>query len=141
MTILQAAMAALAIQAGAVGWTWTLYEGDGPLVLANEIPDTPELRTTVECDAGSGVARVSVYGEPMAAGFANVSSGDASATAQTEASRGGKTSLAVRADHPVFTHFVSVGTLTLAVGDQSRIIEVPRAHMAKLRRFAELCGA
>ena len=141
MTFLSVALAALALQASPAGWTWTLYEGEGPVVLANEIPDTPDLKTTVECDAGSGIARVSVYGEPMAEGFANVSSGDASATAQTEPGRGGKTSLAVRADHPVFTHFVAAGTMTLAVGDQSRAIEVPRAHMAKLRRFAELCGA
>lgn len=141
MTILHAALAALALQAGAAGWTWTLYEGEGPLVLANEIPDTPELRTTVECDPGSGVARVSVYGEPLAAGFATVSSGDASSTAQAEASRGGKTSLAVRADHPVFTQFASAGTMTLAIGDESRVIEVPRPHLPKLRRFAELCGA
>ena len=137
--IVIAAFAALAIQP--MGWTWTLYEGEGPLVLANEIPDTPELRATLECEAGSGIAHIAVYDTAMTAGFATVKSGAASAQAQAEAGRGGKMDVAIPIDHPVFSSFVAAGDLSLAVGDQSQSIAVQRPHLAKLRRFAELCGA
>lgn len=125
-------------------WTWTLYEGRGPIVLANEVPDTPQLRTTFECNAGSAVARLSVYGGPLTAGFASVTSGSgpsaAQAQSQAEAGRGGRLSLAIRTDHPVFGQFVSNGELAVAVGDQRQTIEVEPAHLAKLRRFADLCS-
>ncbi len=48
MSILIAAWA-LALQsppAPETGWTWTLYADTAPVVLANEIPDTPSLRST-----------------------------------------------------------------------------------------------
>jgi len=124
-------------------WTWTLYEGTGPVVLANEVPDTPQLRTTFECTPGSGVARVSVYGGTLSAGFASVTSGagsGAQAQSQAEAGRGGKLSLAVRTDHPVFGQFVASGDLALSVGDQRQTVTVEPAHLAKLRRFADLCS-
>ena len=127
-----------------VAWTWTLYEGEGPVVLANEVPDTPQLRTTFECTPGSGVARVSVYGGTLNAGFASVTSGSgasaAQAQSQAEAGRGGKLSLAVRTDHPVFSQFVATGDLSVAVGSQHQTIAVATEHLAKLRRFADLCS-
>jgi hypothetical protein len=128
--------------AQALAWTWTLYEGEGPVVLANEVPDTPQLKATLECTPGSGVARVSVYASPLGAGIATVTSGEGPAQAQTEAQAGrdGKLGLALRTDHPVFGQFVSSGALSVAVGDQHQDIAVEPAHLAKLRRFADLCS-
>jgi hypothetical protein len=141
MTILIAALASLAMQNAApvMAWTWTLYEGEGPLVLANEVPDTPELRSTFECEPGSGVARVSLYGPSMGSGVARVSAGEASAATEAEARRD-RTTMTLRTDHPVFTQFVASGGLEMVLGAQSRAIAVERPHMARLRRFAELCG-
>ena len=48
--------------------------------------------------------------------------------------------LALRTDHPVFAAFAADGRLTAAVGAQRRAVEVPRPHLAKLRRFTELCS-
>jgi hypothetical protein len=120
-------------------WTWTLYGDTAPVVLANEVPDTANLRTTLECDPGSSVARLTLYGDETATGMARVTSGDASAVAQSEAARGG-IRLALRTDHPVFAAFGVSGRLGVAVGEQRRTVEVPAAHLAKLRRFAELCS-
>lgn len=141
MTILVAALAAMLFQAPVpAAWTWTLYEGEGPLVLANEVPDTPQLKTTLECEPGSGVARVSLYDSGIGAGFANVSAGDASATAETDAARAGRAVVAIRTDHPVFSRFVADGALTVTVGEAKASVEVQASHLPKLRRFAELCG-
>jgi len=138
MIVLTAMVAAIVLQGPA--WTWTLYEGDGPLVLANEIVDTPNLKATFECTPGSGVTRVSVYTGDLTAGFATVTAGEAEATTRTEAGRAGKISLALRTDHPAFLGFVAEGGLTIAVGDHGQTIEVQPDHLAKLRRFAQLCG-
>lgn len=120
-------------------WTWTLYE-DAPIVLANEVPDTANLRTTLECDPGSSVARVTLYGGETPAGLARIGAGSVSAVAETEAARGGGMRVAVRTDHPVFAAFGVDGKLTITVGEQRRAVDVPAAHLAKLRRFAELCS-
>lgn len=119
-------------------WTWTLYSGDGPLVLANEIPDTPRLRTTLECMPGSSIARLTLHETPGADGFATVRSGAASAEVETR-SRRGRLETALRADHPVFAAFMASGRLSLSRGDQTVSIEIDRANLPKLRRFAELC--
>ncbi|HEX8470738.1 MAG TPA: hypothetical protein VF633_06475 [Brevundimonas sp.] len=150
MTYLQAAMASASLMlwpgpghpGQVTGWTWTLYEGEGPLVLANEMPDTPQLRTTFECTRGSGVARLSVYGGPLGGGFASVTSGPGAASAQVQAEPGrdGKLSLAVRTDHPVFGQFLTTGDLAVTIGGQRQAVTVETAHLAKLRRFADLCG-
>jgi hypothetical protein len=121
-------------------WTWTLYSDAGPVVLANEAPDTPNLRATLECDPGSSIARVTLYGGESLAGMARISAGEASAVAQAEAGRAGAMKVAVRTDHPVFAAFGADGRMTVVVGDQRRAVEVPQAHLAKLRRFAELCS-
>jgi len=121
-------------------WTWTLYAGAEPVVLAHEIPDTASLRTTLECEPGSSVARLTLYGGAAMAGMAGVTAGDASAVAEAATPRTGVTRLALRTDHPVFAAFTVDGRMTITVGDQRRPIEVSAAHLAKLRRFAELCS-
>ena len=138
---LVAVFGSLALQTGSPAnmWTWALYENDGPLVLANEVPDTPQLRSTLQCQAGTGLARVSLYGTPMPSGFAQVTAGEASATTAADGLRN-TTVLTLRTDHPVFTQFVASGALNIVLGDQSRSIAVDRNHRAKLRRFAGLCG-
>ncbi|WP_077354783.1 hypothetical protein [Brevundimonas sp. LM2] len=133
--LLASLAAAIALQAG---WTWTLYDGEGPLVLAHEIPDTPQLKATFECQPGSGVARLSLYGNALDGGFANLSAGQASAAAQARVDTD-HLSLALRTEHPVFAQFIRTGTIDVAVAGVHRLVEVPSAHRAKLRRFAELC--
>lgn len=135
------AAAALVAQTAAPvpAWTWTLYADTTPVVLANEVPDTANLRVTLECAPGSSVARVTVYGAAMS-GMARAAAGDAVAMAEAEPARGGGTKLALRTDHPVFAAFAAGGRMTVLVGEQSRPIEVPAAHLAKLRRFSELCS-
>lgn len=121
------------------GWTWTLYEDAGPLVLANEVPDTPQLRTVVECAPGSGVARVDQYGPTDSVGIATITSGSATATAESQVA-GDHRSVVLRTDHPVFGQFLSTGALDVAVAGRHQAVTVEAAHLAKLRRFAELCG-
>ena len=36
--------------------------------------------------------------------------------------------------------FAADGRMAIVVGSQRRPVEVPAAHLAKLRRFAELCS-
>lgn len=134
MTLLATIAAIAALQSG---WTWTLYE-DGPLVLANEIPDSPELKTILECHAGSGVARLDMFGTAQS-GIATVASGTATASGQSEASADHQ-SIALRTDHPVFGQFLVTGELDVAVAGHHQAVAVQSAHLAKLRRFAELCS-
>lgn len=135
-------IAALAVQSPPTerGWTWTLYADAEPVVLAHEIPDSANLRTTLECDRGSSVARLTLYGGAAISGMARIVSGDASAVAETDPARAGTTRLAVRTDHPAFAAFTVDGRMTIVSGDQRRPVEIPPAHLAKLRRFAELCS-
>lgn len=126
-----------AVAALQTGWTWTLYE-DGPLVLANEIPDTPQLKAILECQPGSGIARLDMFG-PSNAGIAIIASGTATASGMS-VSHTDHQSVALRTDHPVFGQFVVGGELDVAVAGQHQVITVPPAHLAKLRRFAELCS-
>jgi len=134
--------AALAGQAASPepAWTWTLYADAEPVVLAHEIPDTANLRATLECDPGSSVTRLTLYGGPSLTGLARVNAGEASAVAEATTVRGGATRLPIRTDHPVFAAFAVSGRITIFVGDQRRPMEVPAVHLAKLRRFAELCS-
>ena len=135
-----AAAAALLMQAVApAAWTWTLYEGEGPLVLANEIPDTANLRATLECEPGSGGVQVTLYGVEAQGGFATIASGDAAATTEAAVRRGALKTL-VRVDHPAFAGFVAGGAMTVTVGDRQTSIDIPRADRAKLRRFADRCA-
>ncbi|WP_404419293.1 hypothetical protein [Brevundimonas vesicularis] len=140
MLILSAIMAAAIQTAPGVGWTWSLYEGEGPMVLANDIPDTASLRATLQCLPGSGAVSVAVYGEDASAGFARITSGGSTATSEARVGRGGKLETAIPVDHPAFSAFVSNGRMTIAVGDDASTITVERPHMAKLRRFADRCA-
>ncbi len=121
-------------------WTWTLYADAQPVVLAHEVPDTARLSATLECDPGASIARLTLYGGAGLTGMARVAAGDASAVAEASPARTGATRLALRIDHPVFAAFTVDGRIAIAVGDQRRLVEVPAAHLAKLRRFAELCS-
>ncbi len=136
----QAMSLALTLQAtpSAEAWTWTLYADNGPLVLANEVPDTPRLRTTLECAPGSSIVRLTLYDAAPAEGIVVVTSGAASANAEAQPRRGQLQTM-LRADHPVFAAFLANGKLQVAVGEQSSAIEIDRANLSKLRRFAELC--
>lgn len=136
MTLLTLVAAVAALQAG---WTWTLYEDALHVVLANEIPDSPQLRAVLECTPGSGVARMQLYGPTSGPGMATVVSGSAMATGQSDAA-GDQRSLALRTDHPVFSQFLVTGGLDVAVAGRHQAVAVGPAHLAKLRRFAELCG-
>lgn len=137
-----AALAIVIQSSPASGWTWTLYDADGPLVLANEIPDTPQLRGTIECEPGSGVARISAYGDGPGAAFATLASGGATATAEVQPTRGSarRVSVMLPTAHPVFMAFLESGALSVRSGDRTQAITITRPHLAKLRRFAELCG-
>ena len=121
-------------------WTWTLYADAEPVVLANEVPDTVSLRATLECDPGSSVARLTLFGGGALAGMAQVTAGETSAVAEAEAGRAGVSRLALRTEHPLFAAFAADGRMAIVVGSQRRPGEVPAAHLAKLRRFAELCS-
>lgn len=141
MTALLGLALALTLQttpAPSDAWTWTLYNGDGPLVLANEIPDTPRLRATLECAPGSSIVRLTLYDAAPAEGIAVITSGAATANAEIRPRRGQLQAM-LRADHPVFTAFQASGRLQVTVGEQSSPIEIDRANLSKLRRFAELC--
>ena len=140
MIVTLAGLAFAAMQAAPpeAAWTWTLYADEARVALANEVPDTPNLRFTLECDPASGVARVAFYGGAAQAGMARVTAGEASAVAESTVERG-TLKLALRTDHPVFAAFAADGRMTVAVGERGRTVEVPRPHLAKLRRFTELC--
>ncbi|PZO01190.1 MAG: hypothetical protein DCF29_15830 [Alphaproteobacteria bacterium] len=143
MSILLAAWA-LALQTTSAppeaGWTWALYADTAPVVLANEIPDTPSLRSTLECEPGSSVARLTLYQASGMSGMTRVSAGDSVAMTESAAGRAGSVKLALRTDHPVFTAFAREGSLSMTAGETRRTLEIPQAHLAKLRRFAELCS-
>ena len=138
MNTLLVALAAIAFQGQAAtpAWTWALYEGDG-VTLAHEVPDTPRLSATFECQPGSSIARLTRYGGVKeASGMVRLSAGSSSAMTEVSAGPRGASVLTVRTDHPVFAAFVADGKLNI----QAETIEVEPAHLAKLRRFAELCS-
>lgn len=121
-------------------WTWTLYEASGPVVLANERPDTPELSSTFECMPGSGLVRVSVYEAKPAPSTARLESGSLATTVEAAATADGSMAAPIAIDAPVFARFVASGELAFTIGEQRKSIEVPAADLAKLRRFADLCS-
>jgi hypothetical protein len=122
------------------GWTWTLYEADGMVTLAHEVPGTARLRATLECTPGQNRLVLTVYGVRPAAAFATLTAGEASATTELEAVRGEALRAAAPLDHPVVTAMAVDGQMTLDSGGRSEVILVPRAHLAKLRRLVELCA-
>lgn len=138
------APAALAYgQSGAQDWTWTLYANTAPIVLAQEIPDTPRLKTTLECERGQ--VKLTLYDVPaIPDGPVTLKSERQTATteARTQAhSSPNRLSSVIAVDHPVFLAFQANGQLDLVAGEQSISVRVEAAHIAKLRRFAEACAA
>lgn len=126
-------------------WTWTLYEGEGPMVLANELPDTPDLKATLQCAPGSGVVDVAVYPPDgrravVQPGFARLTSGSVSTAAEARAGRNGRVEVTVRTDHPLFAAFVGSGDMAVMTGDQTLAVKVDRPHLGTLRRFADRCA-
>ena len=121
-------------------WTWTLYADTSPVVLANEVPDTPSLRSTLECEPGSSVARLTLYQPNGLVGMTRITAGESTAMTESEAGRAGSVKLALRTDHPVFAAFAAQGSLSMSAGEARRTIDIPSAHLAKLRRFVELCS-
>ena len=134
-----AALHGLAVQAD--GWVWSLYEGQRETVLAREIPDTDRLTTTLACTPGSGRVVISFYDLPARPGFATFRSGDASGTAEmAPGDAPDPFSLTLRTDHPAVANFTASGSMEVVAGDQTRTISFSRPHLAKLRRFAEICA-
>lgn len=126
---------ALIAQAGD-GWVWAFYGSDGSAVLAREVPDTDRLDAVFECEPGSGVARLTVYGSSERPAFVNISAGDVSADAERVESDGLAVSL--RLDHPLFLAFAAGRALTLTAGDET--ISTPAPQAAVLARFRSACG-
>lgn len=142
MSVVLSAVLALALQNPSPppsAWTWTLYGHDAPLVLAEEVPDTAHLRTTLSCQPGSGAVTLDLYETPAIPGFARITAGDAAATSETRSARG-RMETTVRVDHPVFAAFVASGRITITVGDSQTVVTVQPAHLAKLRRFTDRCA-
>lgn len=144
MTMILAAMlAASSLLASAqtrLAWTWTLYEGD-TVTLANEVPDTTRLESTFECEPGTSVTRLTLYGgAPSANGYTRVTSGQSTATVAVSEGARGAGVMTLRTDHPVFSAFAANGRLTVMDSDIGVVVVVPPDHLAKLRRFAELCA-
>jgi hypothetical protein len=133
-------MATVLNMAQTPAWTWTLYEGSGPVVLANERPDTPDLRSTLECVAGSGLVRVSVYEADPTPGAARLESGSVATAVEAVATADGSMAAPVRVDAPVFARFAATGDLTFTIGEHRNAIDVGAADLPKLRRFVELCS-
>ncbi|MFN3815092.1 hypothetical protein [Brevundimonas sp.] len=139
--------AALAVQPpDQARWTWTLYGADGGdrIVLANEVPDTPDLRATLECEPGSGAVMVSVYDRPGAVmGYVSIRSGQTSTASQGElAENGGSTRLtaSLRMEHPVFAAFLETSALALHQGQNRWTVRIGGQHGALLTDFAAACG-
>ena len=133
---------AAALVLGQTGYVWTLYENDPAVTLAHEQPDTAALKTTLECDRGSGAAKLSIYGATAIPAFVTVRSGQASAAAESGALAGAPDALTttIRTDHPVFSAFAASGALTVVAGASDLTVKVGQADLAKLRRFTQLCS-
>ena len=122
-------------------WVWALYE-DGPApVLAQEIPDTPRLKTTLECDGTSKSVRVVVHGDnALTAGSVTLASGAQSVQSELKTEPGSK-SASVRLDHPVFASFTANGALKLEQPSGAVDVTVEQPYLNILRRFSRLCAA
>lgn len=125
----------------AEGWVWTLYaEGASP-VLAQEIPDTPQLKTTLECDSASKSVRVVVHGDNALTGGAVTLKSDSHSFAGEMRAEHASRHTTIRLDHPVFISFTASGILKLEQAAGSVDVTVERPYLNILRRFARLCAA
>ena len=105
----------------AAAWTWTLYERPTSVVLAQEIADTPVLGVVFECRPNTGQVTVTLYPERT-----DRDSPPLSAQLTTR-------SLA-------FTSLSQTGRIRLTGSSRSVLVTIPAQEMAKLTRFAEVCG-
>lgn len=122
-------------------WVWSLYPDGNTVVLAQEIPDTPELKTTLECEPQSNRVRIVLYGpHRMTSGPANILSGSRSSMGEIEA-RTDSIRAGLPADHPAFVSFTASGALKLDQNGQAMDLTVEQPYLNLLRRFARLCAA
>ena len=131
--------AALTIVSGqpSDGWVWSYYDSSGMAVLAREVPDTERLSAVLECEPGSGVARITVYGPEARPAFVNVSAGPASADAERVEADG--LAVRLRRDHPVFRAFASGEALSLHADGEAATVAAPSG--APLESFRSACAA
>lgn len=131
-------------------WTWTLYDGNGALVLAEEIADSPALRTTLECAVGTGAVTLTLYPQGDAAAvaapvepviFARITSDRSEAQSEARFGRQGRLETSIRVEHPAFSALSASGHATVTAATTTVQLSVPQTHIAKLRRFADLCAS
>lgn len=121
-------------------WVWTLYADGEPVVLAQEIPDTPQLKTTLECEPRSGQVRLSLYdAADLGNGPVILRSGPHTATGEMQTVRL-RLSTSLPADHPVFMAFVNNGEMKFSREEQVKTVSVGPQHLPLLRRFARACA-
>jgi len=140
-----AAMLTIAVTPSAyaqnAGWTWTLYADSTPVVLAQEIPDTPRLKTTLQCAPGTRQVQISLYdADAVAAGPVILKSGRQSSEGELRAASN-RLAVSLPVDHPVFLAFQASGRLELKSGERVLPIIIEAAHLPKLARFAEACAS
>lgn len=122
-------------------WVWSLYDDGDPVVLAQEIPDTPQLKTTLECETGSNRVRIVFYGShALQNGAAMLHSGNRSAMGEISI-RPDSIRTGLPADHPAFVSFTASGALRLEQNGQGIDLTVEQPYLNLLRRFARLCSA
>lgn len=128
-------------QAQSRQWVWSLYADGSPVVLAQEIPDTPELKTTLECEPEGNRVRITLYGpHHMTSGPATIQSGSVSNIGEIT-TRADTVRAAIPADHPAFVSFTASGALQLEQNGQAIDLMVEQPYLNILRRFARLCAA
>lgn len=122
-------------------WVWSLYPDGNPVVLAQEIPDTPDLKTTLECEPKGNRVRITLYGpHRLNSGPASITSGNRSTmgeiTVHPDSIQAG-----LPADHPAFVSFTASGALKLVQNGQAIDLTVEQPYLNILRHFARLCVA
>lgn len=145
MSLLLGMMAASILQAAptplpAQGWVWTLYENGGSVVvLAEEVPDTPHLRSTFECAPNSNQIKLTRYQPGKAVtGPAQLSAGSAQQEAEMTV-EGERLTLSLQAGSNLFRSLVASGRVSLSYEGGATDIRFDRNGLAQLRRFAETC--
>ncbi|WP_296818014.1 hypothetical protein [Brevundimonas sp.] len=136
MTPIIAAALTLLTGQPADGWVWSFYDSGGTAVLAREVPDTEQLAAVLECEPGSGVVRVTVYGPRARPAFVSVAAGPAEADAERVEADG--LAVRLRLDHPVIQAFAGGQALTVRADGESASVAAPAG--APLDRFRRACG-
>ncbi|MFN4288681.1 MAG: hypothetical protein ACK4E3_09335 [Brevundimonas sp.] len=122
-------------------WVWSVYEDDTAVTLAHEVPDTDRLRVAIQCERGTGLARITHYGALGAGAMGRLSSGSAThqSEAETRGRRNLRVSMSVRVDNAVFSNFAGTGRMTMTLGGESAEFSVPQAQRDQIGRFVSLC--